>query len=294
MYAHCVEDSTGRHYTGRMLIHGVINDPETTFSPELLQRFGTHGSMMVVAKGYFFFLQRFGGGPGDNRTAWFYGFDHADGEDTIFAKIGIQKPSSRKSGILSDDLTLNKIKAWVKRDMGDHFDPEYHQIVDCLDRITVRGDYGHGESTLRDNVSVPIVCIGDSLLNCGLGGGGILAMQDAVELSKLMNTEGAFDKLGRANLEPLRNAEIVMMKRKAEHSQKKNSEIRKKFATRDGEDPNPSLSHFVNNPFLRVLARMALRTVAGVFKSWYWWDQVWGQAGSGPSSPVYPNVKALL
>ena len=70
--------------------------------------------------------------------------------------------------------------------MKNDIDDVWKQGIESLERITVRGSFTHGHSTLRGDIDYPLVCIGDSLRNCGLGGGGILAMQDAVEISKLI------------------------------------------------------------------------------------------------------------
>jgi 2-polyprenyl-6-methoxyphenol hydroxylase-like FAD-dependent oxidoreductase len=293
-----VDDKEGKHYTGSVMMHGVINDPEAVFSPELLGRFSHFGTYVVMGKGYGITLQRFGGGLGDNRTSLFYSVpDRQGGDDSLFAEIGIEKPSSRKSGIISDAETLLKVKTWIKQDMAHHFDPVYHQLIDCLDRITIRGDYSHGDSTLREGVSLPLVCIGDSLRNCGLGGGGILAMQDANEVAQLLGQDGAFDVSGQANMGPLRKAQIAMLEKKAEHMQKKDSAMTKLMKTRDveeGKDANLQLKDFVPNILARIPLRIFLRTLTGVFKLWYRWDQFFGGVGSGPSSPIYPNVKALI
>jgi hypothetical protein len=78
----------------------------------------------------------------------------------------------------------------------------------------------HGRTELLDKRKLPIVCIGDALWNCGLGGGGNLAMQDALDLSTVvLDTDGGFfEKVsGRPNLElpGLVEAERAMLERKA-------------------------------------------------------------------------------
>jgi hypothetical protein len=106
---------------------------------------------------------------------------------------------------------IYQVQEWLKADMGDVIDPLYHNAVDCLERVTVRGNFVHGPSSrLKEGLSMPLVCIGDAPRNCGLGGGGILAMHDAIELSQLLVAEGAFDATtGRVVLPPLREAEKV-------------------------------------------------------------------------------------
>ena len=126
---------------------------------------------------------------------------------------------------------LDKVKAWVLADMGDAFDPLWRDAIRCLDRVTVRAEFTHGDSMLLGDVELPLVCIGDSQRNCGLGGGGILAMQDAIELSKLLEADGAFDGAGRPNLTALRAAEETLPI----------------LRLGDAEDPLPSLLPFANH-----------------------------------------------
>ena len=59
------------------------------------------------------------------------------------------------------------------------------------------------------------MCIGDAPRNCGVGGGGNLAMQDANELATLLEADDAFDEsTGATNLAPLRAGEAIMFARK--------------------------------------------------------------------------------
>lgn len=66
------------------------------------------------------------------------------------------------------------------------FAPFWEEIVASVDRITIREQTVHGETELLPEREYPMICIGDSLWNCGLGGGGILAMQDSLELADLI------------------------------------------------------------------------------------------------------------
>lgn len=220
--------------------------------------------------------------------------DREDGEGSIFDEIGIDKPVSRKSGIISDEESLAKVREWMKKDMGDTFDPLYKEVVDNLSRVTIRGEYEHGETELRDDVTMPLVCIGDSLRNCGLGGGGILAMQDALELADLIENGGAFNASGRANVEPLHAAAKVMLERKNNHMQSKEGS-RQILRTRPDGDKEFWLKDFIKNPFLRVLMRVVLYCIAGIFKRWYRFEKFfYGSVGSSSTSPIYPNVRKAL
>ena len=72
----------------------------------------------------------------------------------------------------------------------------------------------------------------DALQNCGLGGGGVLAMQDSIELSKVLLRNDAFTQHTRGGgglrvqLGPLRAAEAVMLQRKAAFNQRKKGDAR--------------------------------------------------------------------
>lgn len=46
------DKSGGKHTNGIVMLHGVIDDPETTWSPETMRRFERHGSMIGIARGY--------------------------------------------------------------------------------------------------------------------------------------------------------------------------------------------------------------------------------------------------
>lgn len=154
----------------------------------------------------------------------------------------------------------------------------------------------HGEGTmLRQKATLPVVCIGDALLNCGLGGGGILAMRDAIELSNLLSTEDAFNSLGRANVELFRPAERVMLERKQDFHKRKVSEISTLIRTRDASRGSSlSLKDVIKSPVKRILARLVYWFISGLFKRWFLFDKKFGHPGSSPKSPLYPNVKALL
>lgn len=151
---HFVDDKKGKHYSGRLMMHGAFSNPEATFPPELLARIENTGTFMVAGKGYGLVLQRYGGGPGDNRMSMFYTIpDREDGEGSVFDEIGIDKPFSRKSGIISDEESLAKVREWMKRDMGDVFDPIYAGVVEICQGLQ------SGESTS----TVKQICVMASL-----------------------------------------------------------------------------------------------------------------------------------
>ena len=100
--------------------------------------------------------------------------------------------------------------------MHESFDEVWRDAIRGLERVTVRGKYMHGDDTkLREGLTLPLVCIGDAPRNCGVGGGGNLAMQDANELATILEAPDAFDEAtGAANLAPLRAGEAIMFARK--------------------------------------------------------------------------------
>ena len=144
------------------------------------------------------------------------------------------------------------------------------------------------------------MCIGDSLLNCGLGGGGILAMQDANELATLLEAEGAFDEAGRPKMGALRAAGETMLARKREfHS----SKLQRARATRTqvaeqgrGAAEWPfALEDLGLTGWKLGVARWMVPIAAALTNAWYRWDQ-WrmGKVGATRSTLIYPSVKKLL
>lgn len=286
-----MEDKQGKHITGSM-IHGVINDPEATVSQALLDRLG-QGSLFVMGRGYMACLQRFGASPSDHRTAFFYVMNHRKDEDGLVKEIGLTKATSRKEGIRTDSESLAKVKAWLHADMGDHFEPLYHSAVDCLDRVTVRGIFSHGDSRLSDDCSLPLVCIGDAQRNIGLGGGGNLALQDSMDLARFLMSENAFDRSnGSLNLQALRVIESHMLKRKVEFHE----ERRKKIDMFEARQNNPDKSSISFTDLAR--GNRVIASIMTVFSSILHlalrWEQWRGIAGSVPGSRMFPSVRKVI
>lgn len=210
--------------------------------------------------------------------------------------------------------------------MGTHFDPLYHAIVDGLDRATVRPVYNHGSATkLReDQSSLRLVCIGDAQRNIGLGGGGNLALQDAVDLSEALCVPGlvkAFvdDKTrGKNNQEitspskaamdltaALRGAEATMLKRKVDfHANRAAASAMLQDRPSDDKDPFVrSVGDFFpvappGAPLWRrasaSLTAMAADMAANVSVAAYRWERAQGQVGSSRVSPTSPDVLKWL
>ena len=290
-----VDVEGGKQRTGAILIHGVINDPDASDGPELKSRLQKFGSITAVGRGYIVAMQRFGAGSEDNRTSFFYLLHHLSSESELFADIGIEPPDSRDTGIMRDER-LDQVKRWVKADMGDHFDPVWHSAVDSLDRVTIRDEITHGKTSLRKNTTMPIVCIGDSLQHCGLGGGGNLAMRDALELSKLLEKSAAFDDNRKPSLKMLHQAEVKMLRRKHEFARDKHRLFgvyqQRVSALSRGVG---SLEDWMQPGWALTLAKPALAAFGSYTRRAY--RQEVGTHGfltCDENTPIFPNVKSLL
>lgn len=293
---HRVTDPIGKHFTGRTLIHGVINSPEESTCPQLVKRLG-EGTVLAVGRGYFIILQRFGADFEDKRTAFFYHAGLQEKDGAIQEEMGITESTSRESGILrrgDDDFV--KAQEWLHDDMGNFFDPLWHTAIDGLDRVTVRGDYSHGSETkLRtdsESTTLPFVCCGDSLRNIGLGGGGNLAIQDALGYSKVLSKGEPFDpETGRLTtnaLEALREEEAEALKRKQEHY-KRQVNSQGMMHVRDPKvDPNCTrLGDFADKWHWRFLLNAGgnLLHAATKFAEWKGWTE-----GSDETTVLHPQV----
>ncbi len=314
---HRVTDPVGIHYEGAVLIHGMVENPEATFPPELLKAFELYGTIASSCDGYRMVIQRFGGGEGDNRTSINYTVMREDGEDGLFAELGFDKPTSREGGIMRGER-LARVKEWIKDDMAGNWDQLYEMAIDCLERVTVRNSMVHGHSTLKSGLSLPLVCIGDSPQNCGLGGGGVLALRDVNELSKALLKDSAFDSAGRAVLPPLREVEAVMIDRKYGFNERKKADPRLKprdlqqLAETSSTQARHARAVAMGKSFLPVpveelpeAAEAALRErgwspdlepeeVAALVKQWLREDFAEQKDGCDPSSPIFPNVARYL
>jgi len=303
---HRVIDPAGQIYSDVMMIHGMISDPSKSFTGELLDRVQPFGTTACVANGVSLFLQKYGAGVSDNRTSLFYvtprpqdPYETRSPEAVLLEEIGVPLPNSRESGIVKNPAILEKYKAWLKKEMEPIFDPLWLPVIDCLERITVRGIYYHGHETkLNDSVELPLVCIGDSMRNCGLGGGGILAMRDAIELSEELLKPGAFDpKTRRPNLSTLRATEENMMARKTEFH--KNTAAWSWIRADKQKGTDLSWGTFFpphhQQPWKLAAFRYYCLTLRYLFGRWY--EQELASAippGSDPSSPIYPMVRKAL
>lgn len=213
--------------------------------------------------------------------------------------------------------------------MNGVFAPFWEEVVTSVDRITIREQMVHGETELLSEREYPLICIGDSLWNCGLGGGGILAMQDSLELANLILGEdfllgtippicnlttaphvciadpesrlfdpetGAMDLANPA----LKKIEGGMLERKAEFNQRSSGARARMLERTPGKAgtkmewidviPGDSYSALA----MRFVASWTLPLVSRVFVSWYNQELQQGVAGSDRSSPLFPVVTQAL
>ena len=183
------------------------------------------------------------------------------------------------------------------------------------ERVTIRASAVHGERVdLKPHLSLPLVCIGDAPQNCGLGGGGVLAMQDAVELADVLSRAGAFDQAtGRVRLPPLREAEAVMLARKTAFNRRRKGDARLK--PRDPHQPESRrMAEMVGSSIVPVpleqlgaearatleakgwRAGMPPEDAAALIQRWLREDLEagHGRAGCDSTYPIYDNVRRYL
>eukprot|EP00405_Crypthecodinium_cohnii_P033288 CAMPEP_0206526470 /NCGR_PEP_ID=MMETSP0325_2-20121206/756_1 /ASSEMBLY_ACC=CAM_ASM_000347 /TAXON_ID=2866 /ORGANISM="Crypthecodinium cohnii, Strain Seligo" /LENGTH=501 /DNA_ID=CAMNT_0054021663 /DNA_START=293 /DNA_END=1798 /DNA_ORIENTATION=+ len=296
---HRVIDEAKKVYAGSVLVHGIIDSPEDVWPKELLNLFGRHGNLVGAGVKSRIGVQRFGCSVEDNRTAVLLDIRMEGGDEAVFREIGIERPTSRKTGIITDAERMAKVKGWVHESMGDHFDPLWHSLIDSMNRITIRSEYRHGPTELRDNVSLPLICIGDSLRNCGIGGGGNLALQDATDLASALAAPGVFDEVSGKlrSLETIRKVEPTMLERKKEFNDKKD----KAYALFDTLSKNGNrefsfkdLPTVFPNFWTRLGVQFCFSFVRPILKAWYRLEASWGCAGSDSTSRVFGNVQAVL
>lgn len=288
-------------YDGTVMIHGSIEDPAQSWSEMTLSRWDGVGNFVVMGD-WFYIVQRYGGGPRDKRCA-FISWVVRPTEDEIFPEIGIEKPTSRNSSILTGGR-LEKVKGFLHKQTVN-YDHCTHEIIESLARATVRPSY----QTLRlaelrtdsDAVEMPLVCIGDALQHCGLGGGGILAMQDTLELGRVLSQP-------EIDLPAVRAIEPGMLARKREFVNERRrggARNRTSFDWRVGIAESlcavARRAHTADTGFLRrfltssSMCRFvfdpAIRLCFGLLRFWrsYLEKPLFG-AGSDSTSPIFPNV----
>jgi 2-polyprenyl-6-methoxyphenol hydroxylase-like FAD-dependent oxidoreductase len=298
-----VRDDVGVHFAGITLIHGVINDPEASAPAALVDRLG-QGTAGAAGRGYSLTVQRFGAAAEDRRAAFFYLGPHRERDGQLQEDMGIARATSRRSGILMlGNPDFDAVKQWLHADMEEGgFDRFWHGAVDALDRITVRGMFDHGVQTeLRADdafATLPLACCGDALRHIGLGGGGNLALQDALHYASVLTKPGAFDdasgRLTCGALQKLRKAEADALDRKRKHFKYMTKPRDEMMRRVPGADPNcQMLGDFADKWYWKVLLN-GYGWVAGALRAIEEWRQGGRLVGSDTTGPLYKNVAKAL
>lgn len=188
-------------FDGTIMVHGMMSDP--CENPRLSSIFGADGGRGYGTVGVLggpnrsLFFQQYGAGTEDKRVCMFLFLKTAASSvDAIFRdEIGIRRPLSRRTSLMEGE-DLKQVQKWLhqKIDGGgvswaaDAAAAVWHAAVDSLERVTVRPQFAQGGARLElvgesEGEEMPVVCIGDSLANVGIGGGGILGMRDALEVA---------------------------------------------------------------------------------------------------------------
>jgi len=258
----------GKHFA-EMMIHGATYNPEACWPQTMLKKLG-EGTLSVFTGGYKLCFQRYGAKPDDKRTAFMY-FVNTPNEDLLFEEIGIHKTTSRKEGIIQDEENLGKIKNWLHKDM-EVFSADFHRAIDCIDRLTIRPSFRHGDTQLKQNFSLPFVCIGDSMCCIGIGGGGNICLQDVTEFCETLVDN--VDVTGRINLERIRCVEETIVKRRNKFI--KDKWFRNVVRASPGQDPRK----------MSLLWRSACVLLTVVSNSVVFLEEFFfGKLGSPPSRP---------
>jgi len=179
-------------YTGIVAMGGIVQDPETELDPEVVRRLG-QGTLMVLGDRYdgnggmAMFLQRFGAREEDHRASFGFMLTR-EGMGDLAAELGLPA-SNRVISETDQKETVEKFKAWIKKELGDRWDPMYRQIIDCLTNVNVRPLFMFPPTILPLTSSpVPLVCVGDALhaLPPFTGSGGNLALEDAGDVGTFL------------------------------------------------------------------------------------------------------------
>lgn len=197
-------------FTGFTILHGMIESPEASLNPLLVRRLG-EGTMLAQGAhstgqgGRMMGLQRFGAEKDDKRCTftWMHHTEMKNEATGIVPGAGIQRQPQSQSlsaelGLDSkrtwfspkhDPVGFEKIKAFIKGDMGREWDSMYHQTVDSLSSIAIRPQFmlptDPTTASSSASASAPLICIGDALhaVPAYTGKGGNTALADAADLA---------------------------------------------------------------------------------------------------------------
>jgi len=175
------------------------------------------------------------------------------------------------SRFITENALLQKVKKWIKNEMGTRWDPMYVQIADALTRIAVRPLFQFPVNPPLAQNNVPLILVGDALhaLPPYTGSGGNLALTDAGELATYLVSYAKGPANHKDLLTGLRQAEQMMLKRA--HHIAQGGEITRKqllhlYSTRD-LIANFSLAKFLQGPDGWSLSR---RCIYGFLRFYMW------------------------
>ena len=293
------------HFKGEMFVHGTIDDPK--WGEEGDKFLGRHGSIGVGSKGLFMLFQRYGAGAKDPRTAFFFMVKTEDNDpEGLFREIGIPVAKSRKEGRITRSSPHYETLMKYMKDYTSDYHPIFHEMMDNIDALSIRPNYFHAENVRMRTPSdpgtvacLPLICLGDSLRNCGLGGGGILAMRDVIEFAnEVQKPEMFHPETGQVNLKLLRGLEENMLERKKEFYLERTTTKIVSARPKPGEDRTLRVSELMPDEWPVYKRKIVAFFLGGIFKLsnvWYKFDAATGPGvGSSTDSPVYPRVKKAL
>jgi len=200
-------------YTGVSMVHGVILDPEASCDQALVEKLGQGTVTLLGPRGQHFSVQRYGSDLADHRSSFYKMVLCPEGPSQLHEAIGVPANSSWHRGD-----SLQKIREYLRADMGEGWEPAYSSVIDALDFAAVRPILLHDRApTFRDN-DLPLICIGDSLhvVPPWTGRGGNLAMADALDVG--MWLVDLLQKSKPISIEGLRRVESQCMVRSAKET----------------------------------------------------------------------------
>lgn len=194
------EQPLASYYTGRTMIHCIINDPEASISPRLVEMLGQGTAAIVGPRGHLMMLQRFGSKPDDHRTSFMFTINSPHYDD-VTNELGFKHSTE----FLDDRISRDKVSSFLHKCMGDFWDTMFHDCVNALDYVAVRPLFQHPFPPIpaKEMVHIPLIIIGDAAhtLSPSSGEGGNLALLDAFDVARyLLDCNGNVTAQGREDL----------------------------------------------------------------------------------------------
>ncbi len=120
------EQSLASYYTGRTMIHCIINNPEASISPRLVEMLGQGTVAIVGPKGHMMMLQRFGSKRDDHQTSFMFTINSPKYHD-VTDELGFRHTTE----FLCDQSSKDKVSCFLHNCMGDFWDKMFHDCVDA-------------------------------------------------------------------------------------------------------------------------------------------------------------------